>query len=533
MKQYDFLVIGSGVSGLVFALEVSKIGRVAIVTKNKLLDCNSSYAQGGVAAVLSEHDSFDSHINDTYIAGAELGKKTVIRTIVEDAPKLINYLVELGVHFTTDNDRLDKRLENLALTKEGGHSTKRIVYSADSTGNEIMEVLIRNCKENSNIDIYENHIAIDLITQHHILQDHGFLPRLSCWGAYILDVTSGQIYTFKAKKTMLATGGGAQVYINNTNPEVSTGDGYAMAKLAGARLVNMEFVQFHPTAFYNPEGKSFLITEALRGEGAVLRLKNGSTFMEKYHPKECLAPRDIVARAIETEINRSGDNHVYLDATGVNKETLRNHFPYIDKKLKKYGIDFTKDYIPVVPAAHYFCGGILATTDGITDIKNLFASGETACTGFHGANRLASNSLLESLVTAYRAAHHPTIDKEVIFPEIPPWKTVGTFNENEWIIISNNREIIKRIMQGYVGITRSAKLLEYAKNRIYNIYKEVDNFYQNNPVRKEVIETRNLAIVALIIISSARSRKESRGLHFITDYPARDDINYKKDTILN
>jgi len=532
VKQYDFLVIGSGISGLIYALEVSRLGSVAVVTKQKLKDCNTDYAQGGIAAVLNEHDSFESHINDTYIAGSELGKINVIRTIVEEAPLLIQYLINLGTNFTLENQGYDRSIENLSLTKEGGHSIKRIVYAADSTGHEIMVALINAVKNNSRIDLFEDHTAIDLITQHHIPQNEGFIPRITCWGAYILNNRNGEVHTFRAKKTMLATGGGSQVYANNTNPDISTGDGYAMAKLAGARLANMEFVQFHPTAFYNPEGKGFLITEALRGEGAILKLKNGSTFMEKYHEKECLAPRDVVSRAIDYELRKSGEKHIYLDATPVGEEKLRTHFPYIDSKLRSYGIDFTKNPIPVVPAAHYFCGGILATIDGLTDIKNLFAAGEVACTGFHGANRLASNSLLESMVIAYRAAHHPSNEKDVIFPEIPPWKNVGTFNENEWVIISHNREIMRTIMQGYVGITRSVKLLEYAKNRIWNIYMEINNFYKSNPVRKEVIETRNLAVVAHNIIRSALKRKESRGLHYITDFPARDDNNYKNDTII-
>ena len=531
MKDYDFLVLGSGIAGLIYALEISKIGKVAIVTKKKLSNCNTEYAQGGIAAVLKEDDSIQEHINDTYIVSAKLSKKYVTEIIVKDGKKLIQHLIDLGTNFTLENPKLDRWIENLSLTKEGGHSHKRVAYAADSTGHEIMRSLIENIQKNPNIDIYENHMVIDLITQHHVLQDKMFIPNITCWGAYVLDIQANNVEIFRAKKTMLATGGGSQVYSNNTNSDIATGDGYAIARLAGARIANMEFVQFHPTAFYSPEGKTFLITEALRGEGAVLRLKNGEEFMHNYHKDKSLAPRDVVARAIDFEIKKSGDKFVYLDATQIPADKLKQHFPYIDKKLKKRGIDFTKEMIPVVPAAHYFCGGVLATVDGITDIKNLFAAGEVACTGLHGANRLASNSLLEGLVVAYRAAKHPSNKEEVNFPDIPNWKDAGPFNENEWVVISHNFENIQRIMTGYVGITRSNRLLNYALRRIKNIYNEIDNFYKHNPVRKEVIETRNLALVAHLIIRSALIRKESRGLHYSVDYPKSNDL-YKKDTII-
>ncbi len=531
MRKFDFLVLGSGIAGLTYALQVAKIGKVAIVTKKKLCDCNTEYAQGGIAAVLSQSDSIEEHIHDTYIAGAKLSKKYVAEIIVRDGKKLIEYLIKLGTNFTLENPNLDRWIENLSLTKEGGHSHKRIAYAADSTGHEIMRALIENVKKNSNITIFENHMAVDLITQHHVLQDKMFIPNITCWGAYVLNTQTNEVEVFRAKKTMLATGGGSQVYSNSTNPDVATGDGYAIAYLAGSRIVNMEFVQFHPTAFYSPDGKTFLITEALRGEGAVLRLQNGEEFMQKYHPNANLAPRDIVSRSIDFEMKKRGDKFVYLDATKIPEEKLKSHFPYINKKLLKRNIDFTKDWIPVVPAAHYFCGGILATVDGITDIKNLFAAGEVACTGLHGANRLASNSLLESLVVSYRAGNHSSNKENVEFPEIPEWNQPKDFNENEWVIISHNYQNIQSIMTGYVGITRSNKLLSYAQNRINNIYNEIDNFYKNNPVRKEVLETRNLAIVANLIIRSALIRKESRGLHYNIDYPKKSK-HYKKDTII-
>ncbi len=532
MKTYDYLVIGSGLAGLIFALEASRKGSVAIVTKKKMHDCNTDYAQGGIAAVLDRQDSFEDHVKDTFIAGGELGKIDIIKQIVKEAPERLQYLIDLGTKFTLENDELDRRLENLSLTREGGHSRKRVAYAADSTGHEIMKVLIAACRKNDRIDIYEDHLAIDLITQHHISQARHFIPRITCWGAYVMNTETQEIEIYRSSKTLLATGGGGQVYSYNTNPEIATGDGYAMAYLAGARIANMEFVQFHPTAFYDPDNKPFLISEAVRGEGAILKLLDGSTFMEKYHPLDCLAPRDIVSRAIDFELKKSGDKFLYLDATLIPEDKLMMHFPYIYKKCKSRGVDITKEPIPVVPAAHYFCGGIITTIDGRTAIKNLFAAGEVSCTGLHGANRLASNSLLEALVIAWRAAHHPSMSETVKFPEILPWQFSDTFNENEWVIISHNRKILNTIMQGYVGITRSRRLLKYAHSRVANIYDEINNFYQHNSVRKEVIETRNIAITASLIIRSALMRKESRGAHYVNDYPLRDDGKYLKDSII-
>jgi L-aspartate oxidase len=505
---------------------------VAIITKKGLHDCNTDYAQGGIAAVLDIHDTFEAHIQDTFIAGAELGKKEVIRQIISEGPALIKYLIDLGTDFTRRDANYDRSLENLSLTREGGHSISRVAYAADSTGHQIMEALIKNCVDNDKITIFENHMAVDLITQHHIPQHEGFLPGITCWGAYVLNTDSNQVEVFRAKKTMLATGGASCVYAHNTNPDISTGDGMAMARLAGARLANMEFVQFHPTAMYNAERETFLISEALRGEGAVLKLQDGSSFMENYHPMGNLAPRDIVSQAIDSELKKRGDKYCYLDATMVNKDILKTHFPYIDKKCREFGIDFTKDLIPVAPAAHYFCGGILSTIDGITDIRNLFAAGEVACTGLHGANRLASNSLLEALVIAYHAANHPSNFGDVEFPPIPEWRDQGQFNENEWVVISCNREIIGTLMQGYVGILRSRRLLKYAQSKLDNIFHEINNFYQHNTVRKEVIETRNMAVIASMVIRSALTRKESRGAHYVIDYPSRDDLKYKIDTII-
>jgi len=532
MKKYDFLVIGSGIAGLVYALGVSKHGKVAVLCKTSLFDCNTDFAQGGIAAVLDHQDTFENHILDTFTAGAELGKKPIIEKIVTTGPEAIQFLLNIGTNFTQKNPLWDRCFENLSLTREGGHSQSRVAHAADSTGHEIMTALIAKCHANSNIDIYENHLAIDLITQHHIPQTDGFIPRITCWGAYVLNTTTNEVLTFVANKTMLATGGASQVYQHNTNPEVSTGDGIAMARLAGARVANMEFVQFHPTAFYSPDKPTFLVTEALRGEGAILRLQDGSTFMDKYHELGSLAPRDIVSRAIDTELKRRDERFVYLDATKVGIDHLKTHFPYIDKKCQEMGIDFTIDYIPVAPAAHYFCGGILSTIDGETDIQNLFVAGETACTGLHGANRLASNSLLEALVISLRAANHPSNLDKILFPSIPDWRDTDSFSENEWVIISHNREILKHTMQNYVGIVRQRRLLKYAQHKVQTIYREIDNFYLHNKVRKEVVEIRNMATVAELIIRSALIRKESRGLHYLIDYPHKDDAIYKKDTII-
>jgi L-aspartate oxidase len=360
-----------------------------------------------------------------------------------------------------------------------------------------------------------------------VKQDDGFIPGIACWGAYVLNISDNQVDIFRARKTMMATGGAAQIYAHNTNPKVATGDGMAMARLAGARLANMEFVQFHPTAFWSPDSDTFLISEAVRGEGGILRLSDGRAFMDDYHPRGNLAPRDIVSRAIDAELKKRGEKFCYLDATGIDHDILRRHFPFINSKLLSKGIDFSKEPIPVAPAAHYFCGGVLSTIEGITDISNLFVAGEVACCGLHGANRLASNSLLEALVVAYKAANHPSNMDRVDFPIIPPWHIMDEFNENEWVVISHNREIIGTIMHGYVGIRRSRRLLKYALSRLENIYNEI-----HNAVRKEVVETRNMAVIAIAVIRSALMRKESRGAHYLIDHPERNDLLFKHDTII-
>jgi L-aspartate oxidase len=527
----DFLVIGSGIAGLQFALEAAKIGSVSLVTKKSIADSNTELAQGGIATVVDETDSFESHIEDTYKAGAELGHKKFIAEIVYTAPKIIENMIRLGVKFTTRGGK-PVTLSNLALGKEGGHSHRRIIFSGDYTGKEIEDQLIRIVRDTPQITIYENHVAIDIITQHHINGPDVYEPGITCWGAYVLDVQNRAVKRFLANKTLLATGGCGQVYYQTTNSPVATGDGIAMAYRAGARIANMEFIQFHPTALYQPENDQvFLISEAVRGEGAVLRLPDGTPFMKKYHELGDLAPRDVVAQAMDFEMIKQGYKFVYLDLTHLDGERMKTRFPNIYRKCMGYGINFTKDMIPIVPAAHYTCGGVLSSVRGETDIKNLYACGEVACTGLHGANRLASNSLLEAAVTAYNAANLPQNKEKVQFPDIPRWSEKGVFDEEEWVIIAHNKNTIRRMMWNYVGIVRSNRRLYYASEWLKVFYREIEEFYKKNPVRPDLIEIRNLVTVAELIVHSAIARKESRGLHYNKDYPnSREE--YKKDTIL-
>ncbi|MBL7108192.1 MAG: L-aspartate oxidase [Candidatus Cloacimonetes bacterium] len=527
----DFLVIGSGIAGLQFAIEVSKIGKVVIVTKQKIFDSNTELAQGGIAAAIDETDSFESHIEDTYKASVGLGHKSVIEEIVSSAPNIIENMIQMGVKFNTKNGKKIS-ISNLALAKEGGHSRKRIIYVEDFTGREIEQQMIEIVRKNPNIKIYENHMTVDLITQHHIKGNGQFLPGITCWGAYVLDIQNGKVKRFLANKTLLATGGCGQIYYYTTNSETATGDGIAMAYRAGARIANMEFIQFHPTTLYQPDSqRAFLISEAVRGEGAILRLPDHSEFMKEYHPMENLAPRDVVSQAIDFEMVKNGYKFVYLDLTHLNPEKMIARFPQIYKKCIENGFDFTKDMIPVVPAAHYSCGGILSNTDGETDIKNLYACGETACIGLHGANRLASNSLLEGAVTSNNAAKLPQNIDKIKFPNIPKWSEENIFDENEWVVISHNKSTLREMMWNYVGIIRSNRRLQYASERIRIFYREIEEFYQKNPVRRDLIEARNLATTAYLIIRSAIMRKESRGLHFNRNYPEKKK-EFERDTII-
>jgi len=529
----DFLVIGSGIGGLSYALKVSEIGDVVIVTKKGDTESNTNYAQGGIASVFSKEDSFELHVQDTLKAGDGLCNPEVVRRVVEAGPGCVEELVNIGVNFT--KKKSDDKQFDLGL--EGGHSKNRVLHVADFTGSEIENCLVKAVKSKKNIRILENHIAIDLITQHH-LRDYKRKPdeKIRCWGAYVLDIEQNQVIPCLAKITLLATGGAGRVYLHTTNPSIATGDGLAMTYRAGAPVANLEFIQFHPTALYHLRGNSFLISEAVRGEGGILRLKSGETFMEKYHPRKELAPRDVVARAIDHELKKSGDVCVYLDITHLDQKFIKLRFPHIYGKCFSLGIDITKEWIPVVPAAHYICGGVITDMEGKTAIENLYAAGEVACTGMHGANRLASNSLLEAVVFADFSARSSKEKfksiKDFSLPVIPQWSLKGVFDQKEWVIISHDRDWIQRFMWDYVGIVRSNRRLEQAKKRIQILLDEITQFYRVNPVTYDVIELRNIAIVSGLIIECALQRKESRGLHYNIDYPEKDDNNWLKDTIL-
>lgn len=522
----DFLVIGSGIAGLSFALQAAKHGTVALVTKREITESATNYAQGGIASVFSNEDTFDAHVEDTIVAGAGICNEDVVRMVVEEGPKIINNLIDWGVKFTTSGDSYD-------LTREGGHSQRRILHADDVTGREIERALVEEALSNSNINVFEYHIAIDLITEAKVLRRKVKPNR--CLGAHVLDIDQGLVKTFAAKITLLASGGAGKVYLYTCNPDVATGDGVAMAYRAGATVANMEFMQFHPTTLFHPHAKSFLISEAVRGEGAVLRRRDGTAFMEKYHYLKDLAPRDIVARAIDNEMKKYGDDCVYLDITHREPEYIVNRFPNIYQTCLEYGLDMTKEIIPVVPAAHYLCGGVAVNMNAETDIQHLYAIGEVAFTGLHGANRLASNSLLEAAVYAGRAYRHAVnqiITMEFTSPEIPEWDSGTATNSDEMVVVSQNWDEIRRCMWNYVGIVRSDNRLERAMNRIRLIQEEIDDYYWDFHITSDLIELRNIATVAELIIRCAQQRKESRGLHYTIDYPERDEIHWGKDTYL-
>lgn len=531
--QTDYLVIGSGIAGLSFALKAAQHGTVAVVTKKEHTESNTNYAQGGIASVLGTNDSFDLHIADTLKAGAGLCHPDAVELIVREGPRMVRELMDWGVQFT--KQKIGDR-EELALGREGGHSRNRIVHAADLTGREIEQTLVHNAQHMSTIRMFENHIAIDLITEHHLFglqEEHP--ERITCWGVYGLDTTTGVVKKFLAKVTLLCTGGAGHVYLHTTNPRIATGDGIAMAYRAGGKVGNLEFMQFHPTTLYHPEANSFLISEAVRGYGGVLITRKGEPFMENVHEMGSLAPRDIVARTIDREMKRSGEPCVFLDVTGKDPERTQRRFPNIYEHCLQFGIDMTRQPIPVVPAAHYMCGGVWTDLWGRTTIKGLYACGEVAFTGVHGANRLASNSLLEALVfsdRAYRDAVEHLDQNEYILPPIPQWNEENTFNAEEWVILAHDRQEIQRLMWDYVGIVRSDFRLKRAQRRIKLIAQEVEEFYKRTKVTNDLIELRNIATVASLIIRSALSRKESRGLHYTTDYLERDDRRWKKDTML-
>jgi L-aspartate oxidase len=527
----DFLVIGSGIAGLFFAIKASKYGDVCIITKKERTDSSTNFAQGGIAAVLSEDDSFENHINDTLVAGVGLCHKDVVEMVVKSAPQRIKDLIEMGMNFTLSEERVN----SFDLGKEGGHSKRRILHAGDYTGREIEKTLINKVKQIPNILLLENHIAIDLLIESKVSKKTIFKDR--CFGAYVLDEKTGEVKTFVAKFIILATGGSGQVYLHTTNPPIATGDGVAMAYRAGAKVANMEFFQFHPTALYQPNGmQSFLISEAVRGEGGILRLPNGQTFAEKYHPLKELAPRDIVARAIDAEMKKHGLKNVYLDITHLDGDFIVKRFPQIFEHCLSLGIDIRKEWIPVVPSAHYMCGGVLTNKNGETTLQNLYAIGEVACTGLHGANRLASNSLLEAIVFAHNAFEDcikKIKDTNIITLElVSPWQYYTNIDPDEMIMIKHNWDEIKRLMWNYVGIVRSDKRLERAKRRIDMLKDEIREYYTHFKPNAELLELRNLANIADLIITCASLRKESRGLHYNLDYPYSDDENWLKDTII-
>ncbi len=539
----DFLIIGSGVAGLTFALKAAKFGDVALVTKKGIMDSNTSHAQGGIASVFGELDSFDLHIQDTLASGDGLCNRDVVEMVVKNGPDRIRELIDLGVHFNlkdkkqSDSESPDFDAE-LDLGREGGHSQKRIVHAHDMTGREVESVLVDHVKNNDRIALFENHIAIDLITISTRMK-RGIITTTHenyCCGAYALDRETNHVKTFCAKITLLATGGAGKVYLYTSNPDVATGDGIAMGYRAGATVANLEFVQFHPTCLYHPDAKNFLISEALRGEGAVLVDASGSPFMEKYDAQKDLACRDVVARAIDSELKKSGADSVFLDISHKNSDFVKERFPNLYKKCLTFGFNMTKEPLPVVPAAHYMCGGIATDMFGRTDLHRLYAIGETACTGLHGANRLASNSLIEALVYSHMAARQAVKDIDTFdftsTPVPPPWDEVGTTDSDEVIMVSQNWDEIRRFMWNYVGIVRSNKRLERAVRRIEIIQKEIREYYWDFRVSADLVELRNIAMVAELIIKCAGHRKESRGLHHNIEYPYRDDMRWQKDTIL-
>ncbi len=530
MKQFDYLVLGSGIAGLTFALKVAGHGRVAIVTKKDRAESNTNYAQGGIASVTSKEDTFELHVRDTLAAGAGLCKEAVVRNIVEDGPAAIAELIDLGMKFSQREAPSEDGGKELDLGREGGHSKRRILHAKDVTGREIERALLVAVSHQPNIEIFENHIAIDLITS----QKLGYVGENRCLGAYVFDKRANRVWTFTAPVTLLATGGCGKVYLYTTNPDIATGDGVAMAFRAGAPIANMEFVQFHPTCLYHPKAKSFLISEAVRGEGGVLKTLAGHEFMDAYHPLKSLAPRDVVARAIDNEMKKAGAEHVWLDITHKPARFIINRFPNIYQTCLSFGLDITKDPIPVVPAAHYQCGGVVTAVDGQTDIPGLYAVGEVACTGLHGANRLASNSLLEALVCAQRAAKKVTTNPAPAIGNIsiPLWQSGQATNADELVVVSHNWDEIRRLMWDYVGIVRTNKRLQRAQKRLANLQEEIREYYWNFTVTADLLELRNIATVAELIVQCASRRPESRGLNYNLDFPHPNPEWAQRDSVV-
>jgi L-aspartate oxidase len=530
-SHYDFIVLGSGVAGLSFAIKAAEHGRVAIITKRGKAETNTSWAQGGIACVWGKDDTIESHVADTLEAGAGLCDPAAVRTIVSEGPARVKELISWGLQF--DEQEVAGGGTEIALGLEGGHSKRRILHFKDTTGRAIEDTLLAAVARSANIVVLENQFAVDLITTAKL----GLATENRCLGVYVLDENTGDVNTLHSPRVVMATGGCGKVYLYTTNPDIATGDGLAMAWRAGAVVANMEFIQFHPTCLFHPLAKSFLITEAVRGEGGILVDAEGQPFMEKYHYRQSLAPRDIVARAIDAEMKRTGEKCVYLDISHRPADFVRGHFPNIYERCLALGIDITKQPIPVVPAAHYQCGGIRTDLDGATNVRGLFAIGEVACTGLHGANRLASNSLLEALVLAHRASQRVVRDQPVTqdpadWPVLPKWQSGDAHNLDELVVIYHNWDEIRRLMWDYVGIVRTDKRLQRAAARLRNLQAEIQEFYWNFKVTTDLLELRNLATVAALIVDCALARKESRGLHFTLDYPESDDRLAHRDTLL-
>ena len=529
----DVLVIGSGIAGLYTALKVSKFAKVILVTKKEKTESSTNYAQGGIASVLAGTDSFENHIRDTMVAGAMLSNKQSVEILVKEGPEHIRELIGIGTQFTMSGSDLD-------LAREGGHSHARIVHSKDLTGREVERALVEYVSSVPNITILENHLAIDLLTEHNIKKlKNSPIDSRHCWGAYILDIENAIVIKIEACATVLASGGMGQVYLHTTNPAIATGDGFAMAYRAGARLANMEFIQFHPTSLYSATTSSnreqaFLISEAVRGFGGILRTQDGNRFMIKYDSRLELAPRDIVARAIDSELKKNGEDYVFLDITHKTESEIKHHFPNIFEKCLSIGIDITKDFIPVVPAAHYACGGVIVDSFGRSSLQCLYATGEVSMTGVHGANRLASNSLLEALVYSGRvstAIEEQLKTESTLLPQIPDWDEYGVLTPDEMVVITHCEKEVKQLMADYVGIVRSDLRLQRAQRRINTLFEEVEEFYKKNKVFSSLIELRNLVTCAYLIVKCALLRKESRGLHFSLDYPTVSE-NPPNDTII-
>lgn len=527
----DVLIVGSGIAGLFAAIRISAFADVILVTKKEKNESNTNYAQGGIAAVISGDDSFEKHIEDTLIAGAGLCNEEAVRELVKEGPDCISELIQLGTRFTSENERLH-------LLREGGHSKNRIVHALDLTGKEIERALIEKVNSISNIRLLENCFAIDLITEHNLKKyKHSPINSRHCWGAYIHDSVKNEVIKIISKVTILATGGVGQVYLHTTNPSIATGDGIAMAYRAGAKVGNLEFIQFHPTSFYQEhrgETKhSFLISEAVRGFGGILKNTSGEEFMPKYDERRELAPRDIVARAIDNELKKRGDDYVFLDITHKSAREIIEHFPNIYEHCLKNNVDITKQPIPVVPAAHYICGGVVVDRNGCTSLDGLLAVGEVAMTGVHGANRLASNSLLEAVVYARRASEYLRItlsEKSFTNFSIPDWDDKGTLTADEKILITHSQKELKQLMWDYVGIVRSDLRLLFAGRRVHNLFTEVEEFYKKTKIFDSLLELRNLITCSYLIIKCARLRQESRGLHYTIDYPFTSET--PKDTVI-